>query len=868
MGSATQPFKLTVEEALSVTGSSLQGLSSAEAGLRLAKYGPNALVEKSRRSRLAILLEQFTDVFVIILIVAALVSAFIGDITDSLTIFAIVVLNALLGYSQESKAEQAMAALRKLAVPRVRVIRDGNVAEVPATELVPGDIVLLEAGQMVPADCRLIETANLKIQESALTGEAEAVDKSANFVAEDDLPLGDRSNMAFMGTVVTYGRAQALVVATGMQTELGRIASLLQEVSTEPTPLQRRLASLAEKLLKAILIIATLIAALGIFRGESVATMLMLGVSIAVAAVPEALPAVLTITLALGAQRMLKRNALIRKLQAVETLGSVTVICSDKTGTLTENRQTAVVIDLPDREISLDGVASVDASLELLLTAIALCNDASTDTKGDPVGDPTETALLVAAERLGLRKRVLESSLPRIAEKPFDSERKRMSTLHAAQDHYISFTKGAVDSMLDVCSGVAVGTEVFPIDDVQRSKILRILEQRSASGLRILGVGYRKHLRPDTTELETDLTFLGMIGIIDPPRPEAKTAIAKCRTAGIRTLMITGDHPLTAAAIAKQLGLPSDKVVTGLRLQATDDAELEKLVLDVSIYARVSPEHKLRIVQALQKNGHIVAMTGDGVNDAPALKRANIGVAMGITGTDVSKEASDVVLLDDNFATIVAAVEEGRVIYDNIRKYIKQTLTGNSAAIWLMVFAPVLGVPLPLTPIQILWVNLVADGLPSVTLGLEPAERDIMTRPPLDPNESIFKPMAGRIIAMSLLLGMLLVVEAFYLYSEGFANWQTILLTTLIVSRMSLILSAKSWNESLFTRFLTNVPLLGAVALTLLLQLAIVYLPIFNRLFGTLPLAVTELILACVLGLLPLAAAEIFKLLAKRNIFS
>lgn len=866
-------YRMDVRSVLEQIGSKSDGLTTSEAQRRLDIYGSNALTETGVKSRWKILLAQFTDTMVVILILAAIVSALLGDLTDAVTILAIVILNALLGYSQEYKAEQAMAALRKLAVPHVKVLRDGQLQEISATELVPGDIVLLEAGQIVPADCRLTESANLKIQESALTGESEAVEKNAHFVAKDDLPLGDRVNMAFMGTVVTYGRGQAVVVSTGMQTELGRIATLIQKVEREATPLQKRLDRVGKGLLKIILGIVLLICGLGMLRGENLATMLMTGVSIAVAAVPEALPAVLTITLALGAQRMLRRHALIRKLPAVETLGSVTVICSDKTGTLTENRMTVVLLDLPGQEIDLRE-QSANSQTRLLLAGAALCNDAVFNTEAQAMGDPTETALLVAAQRMGLSKESLEAQLPRVEEKPFDSERKLMTTLHRAEpgnclglDGYVSFTKGAVDSMLEICNWVWTGSEEVPLDSSWRTRILKGLEKSSRRGLRVLGVGYRKYTTV-TDELERQLTFIGMIGMIDPPRPEVKNAVAKCRTAGIRTVMITGDHPLTASAIASELGFAETaRVVTGRELEAATDSALEEIVQKTSIYARVSPEHKLRIVQALQKNGQIVAMTGDGVNDAPALKKSDIGVAMGITGTDVSKEASDIVLLDDNFATIVAAVEEGRVIYDNIRKYIKQTLTGNSGAIWLMMCAPFLGLPLPLTPIQILWVNLVADGLPSVTLGLETAERNIMERLPNNPNESIFGGgMSWKIVAMSLLLGAILIVEGWWFWQQDNPNWQTMVLTTLIFARMSLILSVKSWQDSLFTRFFTNIPLLGAVSLTILLHLSIVYLAPLQRVFGTHPLQPSELMVTVFAGVLPLAGTEIFKLMVRLGV--
>ena len=700
---------------------------------------------------------------VVLLVVAAGVSAFLHEYIDSMVILVIVVLNAALGFAQDYRAEKALAALKKLAVPVVRVRRGRVVHEVSARELVPGDIVLLEAGNYVPADCRLWESVNLTVQEAALTGESEPVDKQIEALAGDDVPLGDRTNMAYMGTVVTYGHGQAVVTETGMDTELGQIARSLQTVEREPTPLQKRLAQFGRTLAFVALGIVTLVFAMGLVSGEDVQLMLMAALSLAVAVVPEGLPAVATVTLAVGARRMFRRRALIRKLPAVETLGSVTVICSDKTGTLTENRMAVTVLDVagdrldltetlrgdplagsgePHDIAELRATVAGNASLALLLAGAGLCNDAELglDEKQHrfrAVGDPTEGALVVAAARLGLRKDHLLARLPREDELPFDSERKRMTTVHRvagsadtanhgpittalsqiarlAPDH-VAFTKGAVDTILGRCRYVWDG-ELKPMDDDWQQRIVLASEQLAASGMRVLGVAFRAYelateTGPDETttldtshveKMEQELIFVGMLGMIDPPRPEVAESVARCRSAGIRPIMITGDHPLTALHIARQLGISDDgKVLTGRELEHLDRDTLKEVVETSSVYARVSPKHKLQLVQALQDNGHVVAMTGDGVNDAPALKQAHIGVAMGITGTDVSKEASQIVLLDDNFATIVNAVEEGRIVYDNVRKFVKYTMTSNAGEVWVMVLGPLLGMPLPLLPLQI-----------------------------------------------------------------------------------------------------------------------------------------------------------------------
>ena len=883
-----------------------QGLTQAEAQRRLATHGPNELIERGITSPWRILWEQLTAMMVVILIVAAVISFFLGDYKDAIAIMTIVVLNAILGFTQEYRAEKAMAALKKLAVPTVKVRREGQVREISARELVPGDIVLLEAGSLVPADGRLLECVNLRVQEAALTGESVPTEKSLAALTAEDLPLGDQKNMVYMGTVVTYGRGQAAVTETGMNTELGCIAEMIQTVERETTPLQRRLAQLGRGLAVAALAIVAVVFVLGLLRGEDARLMFLTAISMAVAAVPEGLPAVVTIALALGAQRMLKRRALIRKLPAVETLGSVTVICSDKTGTLTENRMTVTVLDVFGETQHVDtllreGVPVLDTeltpgkkppvrSLRLLVEAAALCNDATleaTAEDGDTyraIGDPTEGALVVAAAQLGFRKAQLEARWPRVAEVPFTSERKRMTTIHQVsvspqpadapwQDTpCVAFCKGAVDGLLEITSHVWAGDQALPLTDELRQRILAANDRLAQDGQRVLGAAFRPLSTPpghaNETELEQQMTFIGLIGMIDPPRQEVKEAVQTCQTAGIRPVMITGDHPLTAQHIARELGIATDgQALTGQDLARMSVAELEEVVEEVPVYARVSPEHKLEIVQALQDKGHIVAMTGDGVNDAPALKKADIGVAMGITGTDVSKEAADMVLLDDNFATIVSAVEEGRVIYDNIRKFIKYTMTSNSGEIWVMLLAPFLGMPLPLLPLQILWINLMTDGLPGLALTVEPAERDTMRRPPYHPQESIFGRGMGRhILWVGLLMGLASLGMGFWAWTTGRPDWQTMIFTTLTLSQMGHALAIRSGRDSLFKiGLLSNKALLGAVLLTFALQMAVVYLPFLQDLFKTVALSPVDLFISLALSTVVFWGVELEKWLSQRN---
>jgi P-type Ca2+ transporter type 2C len=906
-------YQQTAEAVVAKLGSDLRrGLSAEEVRVRLERYGPNELEERSGRGPWEILWEQFTSAMIIILIVAAVASALLGDYEDSIAIAVIVVLNAALGFGQEYRAERAMDALKRLSAPTVKVRREGHVREASARELVPGDVILLEAGNLVPADGRLLEGTNLRVQESALTGESEPVEKDPVALEEEDPPLGERANMVYSSTVVTKGRGLYVVTETGMATELGKIAAMIQTAGREQTPLQRRLDQVGKVLALAALVIVGVVFALGLLRGEDLELMFLTAVSLAVAAVPEGLPAVVTIALALGAQRMLRRRALIRKLPAVETLGSVTVICSDKTGTLTENRMTATVLDVADHTVELGGgsrpasepgpdgrllpVVNDDPALALLLGGAALCNDALLD-EGDEenglhaLGDPTEGALVVAAAREGLTKADLEAALPRVGEVPFDSGRKRMTTVHevlsdlgsgipetlasvlndgAESAPYVAFTKGGVDSLLEISNEVWTDGQTEPLNGGWGERISAANERLAENGIRVLGVGFRRLRLFDGSadELERDLTFLGMVGMIDPARPEARNAVDTCKRAGIRPVMITGDHPLTAGHIATELGIAEDgRILTGRELARLSVEEVKDLVAEVPVFARVSPENKLDIVEALQDKGHIVAMTGDGVNDAPALRKADIGVAMGVTGTDVSKEAADMVLTDDNFATIVAAVEQGRVIYDNIRKFIKYLLTSNSAEILVMLVAPFLGLGLPLLPLQILWINLVTDGPPALALSAEPAERGTMRRPPHPPEETVFARGLGRhVLWVGVLMALVSLGVGVWYQQTAPEIWQTMVFTTLTLSQMSHVMAIRSGDESLFrVGLLSNKPLLGAVILTFVLQLLAIYVPFFQGFLETEALPIADFAIAVALSTLIFWGVEVEKWLARRK---
>jgi len=845
------------------------GLAAAEAAARLHRDGRNELREKPRRGLLRMLLDQFADFMILVLIAAAVISGVIGGVKDTVAIIVIVVLNAVIGFVQEFRAERAMAALKAMAAVSAKVLRAGETVTLPAAEIVAGDVVLLEAGNVVPADLRLIEAAQLKVDEATLTGESVTVEKHTRALAEAGLPLGDRKNLAYKGTVVTYGRARGVAVATGMDTELGKIAASLQQDGELKTPLQKRLAQFGRRLALAALAICVMVFAIGVMRGEPVMLMLLTAISLAVAAIPEALPAVVTISLALGARKMVKQHALIRRLPAVETLGSVTFICTDKTGTLTQNRMQVEEI-FADGRLLRDWGALRDGVWPLLFKAMALSNDASGGKHGKTSGDPTEVALFIAALQAGFDKAALETESPRLLELPFDSERKRMTTFHRQPQGVIAYTKGAPESVLPRCASVLTAAGETPL---AAAEMLENAERMAADGLRVLAVAYRAWpalpATNDANELESGMVLLGLVGLMDPPRDEAKEAVSLCKSAGITPVMITGDHPATARAIARRLGIVSDggRVLTGAELDRLDQAEFEAEVREIRVYARVDPQQKIKIVQALQDQGEFVAMTGDGVNDAPALKRADIGVAMGKGGTDVAREAAALVLLDDNFATIVHAVREGRRIFDNIRKFIKYTMTSNAGEVWTIFLAPFVGLPIPLLPIHILWINLVTDGLPGLALTAEPEEKGIMRRPPRPPKESIFAHgMWQHMVWVGLLMGGVSLVTQAWAYYTGSAHWQTMVFTVLCLSQMGHVLAIRSERESLFSVGIFSNPwLLGAVALTFALQMSTVYVPLLQPIFKTEALSAGELALCIALSSVVFFAVEVEKWLVRRG---
>jgi P-type Ca2+ transporter type 2C len=892
-----------------------QGLSGAEVQRRLLENGYNELVGKEGRTRWRILAEQLSGVLTVLLIIAALISALLGDWMEAIVILIIVFLNALFGYIQEFKAEQSMAALKRMAVPVVRTHRDGRIQEISARELVPGDIILIETGNIVPADGRIIEGINLRVDESALTGESEPVEKDGALQFESETALGDRRNMVYNGTIATYGRGKFTITETGMHTELGHIARMVQSVSRESTPLQQRLNKLGKLLAQGALALVALVFIIGWIRGQnSLEELLLTAVSLAVAAVPEALTAVVTIALSLGAQRMLKRKSLIRKLPAVETLGSVTVICSDKTGTLTMNQMTVITIAVANHSIKLDPCLDeagfmlqpygeipppkAQPALDLLMIGGSLCNDAilarNNERKGfHATGDPTEGALVIAAACAGFQKDNLDRLFPRVAEVPFDSVRKRMTTLHRTPQNaddlplslqpfwqqaektgapqYIAFTKGAIDGLLTVSSHLWVEGEILKLDEMWKSRIMAAHDKMAEKGMRVLGVSFRiGGLPPDeiaSKALERNVIFVGLFGMIDPPRPEVREAVLKCHAAGIRTAMITGDHPLTARHIARQIGISdNERFLTGQEIERMPIVELMDITREVSVFARVSPEHKLKLIDAYQKQQEVVSMTGDGVNDAPALKKADIGVAMGITGTDVAKSAADMILLDDNFATIVSAVEEGRIIYDNIRRFIRYLLTCNASEIAVMLLGPLLGIPLPLLPLQILWMNLVTDGPPALALGVEPAEKDIMNRPPHSQASGIFsREMVLFMVVIGILMSFVAIAAAWELWRIGDPAWQTTVFTVLVLTQMVVALESRSEKESIFRmKFSGNLSMTGAVLLVTGLQLAVIYTPIGNRIFNTVPMPALDLAITAAAALLTLIFIELWKFAGRR----
>jgi Ca2+-transporting ATPase len=848
---------LDIAKVYSETRSSEKGLSASSVEEARSKFGSNELREKKKKPIWLIFLSQFKDFMILVLAAAALISGLIGDIVDTIIILVIVLLNAVIGFVQEYRAEKTMEALKKMATSKTNVVRDGGTHNIPSSELVPGDIVLLEAGQVTPADLRLVEVHSLRVEESSLTGESVAVDKVTNPVADDDAVIGDRVNMAYRGTTITNGRGKGIVVATGMDTEIGKIAAMLQEDGTR-TPLQVRMADFSKKLSYLIFIICGILFGVGLLRGEAVMDMLLIAISLAVAAIPEALPALITIALANGAKTLVKKNVVVRKLYAVETLGSVTYICSDKTGTLTQNKME--VVDVKAQEVP----EKLNEELTFLEVLMALNHDVVKNEQGNWVGDPTELAITdhIISKHSEEKFRDVTSQLERKEEFPFDSDRKRMTTVHKYENKFIAVSKGALEAILDVSE----------VQQEERRAAEGTAGKMAADGIRVIAYGYRilDTLPGDQEQdtVENKLVFAGLVGMVDPPRPEVKEAIEVCKAAGIHPVMITGDHIETATAIAKELGIFSDGhiAITGKELGKLQPHQLDEKVEQIRVYGRVSPEQKLNIVRALQGKQHFVAMTGDGANDAPSLKTANIGIAMGITGTDVSKEASAMILLDDNFATIVKAIKEGRRIYDNIRKFVKYIMACNSAEILIIFVAPLLGMPIPLLPIHILWINLVTDGLPGLALAKEKAEKDIMKRPPRPTNENIFADGIGyHIIWVGIFLAAITLGLQAYAIHTSDPHWQTEVFSVLLFSQLFHVYAIRSDREYIFRKgMFSNMPLVGAILLTIALQFGIIYLPFANEIFKTQPLTARELLICFGLSVLIFFAVELEKFIRKR----
>ncbi len=860
----------SMEEVFERLHSSASGLGTADANLRLTEYGPNEIPGKHGRKLPAMILGQFTDFMILVLLAAALISGLIGEPVDTIAILVIVVLNAIIGTIQEYRAERAVAALKQMAAPDARVLRDGAIVTLASSCLVPGDVVLFEAGDIVPADTRLILAEELQTDESTLTGESFPVSKYTTTVEQGSLPLGDRHNLTFKGSLITRGQGRGIVVKTGQETEIGRIATLLGGEESVKTPLQLRLIRFGRLLALAVLAICAIVFAAGLVQGQPTLLMFLTAVSLAVAAIPEALPAVVTITLAFGAGKLVRSNALVRNLPAVETLGSVTFICADKTGTLTQNRMKVESFYVDGRlSESLPEPDSASAGVELG-RAMALNNDIRT-VDGSPAGEPTELALYEASHAAGFVKAGIERVMPRLLAIPFDSDRKRMTTIHRYGGACLAYVKGAPERILSQCS---LGYGVPEDGSFNPHPALEQAEELAAQGYRVLAYAIREvadiEAGASAELIEQDLTFLGLVAMIDPPRPEVRSSVTDCLNAGMKPVMITGDHPGTALAIAKRLGIADseDVLVTGTQLAVMAESEFVDRVDTVRVYARVSPEQKLKIVKALQERDEFVAMTGDGVNDAPALKRANIGIAMGLKGTDVAREASDMVLLDDDFTTIVKAIREGRRIFDNIRKFIKYTMTSNSGEIWTLLLAPFLGLPIPLLPIHILWINLITDGLPGLAFTAEPADPGIMRRPPRPPREHIFAHgMWQHIVWVGLFIGGISLLSQAWAISREFDYWQTVVFTVLTISQLFHSLAVRSETESLFTIGLfTNRPMLGAVLITVLLQLSVIYVPAFNKIFHTQPLPLYDLLACFALSSLVLVVVEFEKWLMRRGL--
>ena len=882
----TSWFILSIEECSKLLETTSKGLTDADAIRRIDKYGVNELQKLAHISPWAILLQQFKNILIIILLFATALSALLGHGVEAIAITVIVMFAVVLGFWQEYRAERAIEALREMAAPEATVIREGRERRVAARELVPGDLILLATGDKVPADARLVDAVNLKTVEAALTGESAPVAKHTRPLEDENLPIGDRRNMAYAGTAVTYGRGRAIVVATGMTTEFGKIARMLESVETMKTPLQGNLDRVGKTLAHAAFVVVVAIVALGIFRGQPFIDMLIFGVALAVAVVPEALPAVVTISLALGVKRMVKRNALVRRLPAVETLGSTSIICSDKTGTLTKDEMTARRLFVGGRTLEISGTGyepsgtfSIDGSrvephgtLSLLLRAAALASDARLERGNDKwevKGDPTEGALVVAAAKAGLNKTELETQFPRVAEIPFTAETKRMTTLHQTSSGIVAYTKGAPEVIVQSCVRLLTERGEDPVNETSKAEVLETARSMAGDALRVLGIAYKRDAGPE--DAENDMTFLGLIGMIDPPRPEARAAVRECEEAGIKVTMITGDHPLTAQAIADELGLSKDgRVVTGAELEAMADAQLQQEVCSIDVCARVSPAHKLRVVTALQNRGQVVAMTGDGVNDAPALKKADIGIAMGITGTDVSKEAAAMTLIDDNFASIVAAVEEGRGIFSNIKKYLMYLLSSNIGEIGLMAGATLAGLPLPLSAVQILYVNLATDGLPALALAVDPPEEDLMRRPPRDPRSGIFT----RPVVLLMLIGgfwSALVNLGLFVWvlnsGRPLAEAMTMTFVSLVLIQFFKAYNFRSDRHSVLRRPFANKWLNLAIVWELVLLALILYVPLLERTFGTVALPLRDWLIIITAALTVSPMLEMAKWAERRGWF-
>ncbi len=891
-------WKLSAEEAAKSFGTHIaEGLSSQEAAARLEKFGPNRLKEKRASSPITIFLEQFRNFIVWVLIGAALVSGFLKELIDALAIILIVIVNAILGFIQEYRAEKSLAALKKMSSPSSKVTRNGKRLVIPSSELVPGDLIELESGDSIPADCRITWlTSNFSAEEASLTGESTPVLKTAIKLDEEDVPLADRANMLYMGTSVALGKARGIIVETGMLTELGKIAGMIQNIEEDTTPLQKKLEEFGKWIVYLCIALVGLVFVLGIARGGKALDMFLTSVSLAVAAIPEGLPAVVTIALALGVQRMVKRHALIRKLPSVETLGCATVICSDKTGTLTKNEMTVQAVfsegkifDVtgigygPTGEFHLNGLP-VDLKehpgLQRAMLCGILCNGAQLSRSDEAssygiVGDPTEGAILTAAAKIGLLKEAEEEKNPFLDELPFDSERKKMTIVRKSKNRIMAYVKGAPDVLLNDCKFVYDGISEKPLTDQDRENILRANSELTGRAMRVLAVAYRDVAAQgeayDISSVESKLTFTGLVAMIDPPREEVKKAIEECKSAGIKTVMITGDHKNTAIAIARSLGFfrEGSIAMTGEELDKITDEALADRIEAIPVYARVSPEHKLKIVRAWRSKGEVVAMTGDGVNDAPAVKEADIGVAMGITGTDVTKEVSDMVVTDDNFASIVAAVEEGRGIYDNIKKFIHYLLSCNAGEILVMFIATLAGFPLPLLPIHILWVNLVTDGLPALALGVDPVDKDIMKRPPRPTNENIITGkravlmlVQGSFIAFCSLLAFTMVL---FVENEGIARARTAAFIVLSCSQLFHSFNCRNMTESIFKiGIFTNIKLIAANSISFALQILVVYQPFLQKVFKTENLGLFDWIMVISISSFPLWAMEIVKLANKK----